>query len=142
GAEDAEFLEKEFEPEFMMNDMVNLPNYNIYVKLMVNGVSSKPFSAVTFPPHKLEGESFADVIIASSRQKYGVPVAEIERKIGAQYEAAAQGIGDKAQRRGETRLGVLKKEPPKKDKKDLNIDKDKLREALQGTQKKENESGN
>ncbi|KKU19281.1 MAG: hypothetical protein UX29_C0007G0001, partial [Parcubacteria group bacterium GW2011_GWA2_46_10] len=140
GAEDAEALEKEFEPEFMMNDLVNLPNFNIYVKLMINGASSKPFSASTFPPHKLEGESFADVIIENSRQKYGVPVEEVEKKIGAQYEAASQGIGDKAQRRGEEGLDVLKKEPPKK--KAPEIDKDKLQDALKGALDKEHESGN
>ena len=139
GAEDAEALEKEFEPEFMMNDLVNLPNFNVYVKLMIDGASSKPFSASTFPPHKLEGESFADVIIENSRQKYGVPVEEIERKIGAQYEAATQGIGDKAQRRGEERLDVLK-EPPKK--KSPDIDKGKLQDALKGALDKEHEPGN
>lgn len=129
GAEDAEFLEKEFEPEFMMNDMVNLPNYNIYVKLMIDGVSSKPFSATTFPPHKLEGESFVDVIIENSRTKYAVPVAEVEKKIGAQYEAAAKSIGEKIQRKGEEKLDVLKKEPPKK-KAPPDIDKEKLRGTL------------
>ena len=50
GATDAEFLEKELEPEFNPQDMINLPNYNIYLKLMVNGVTSRPFSAITLPP--------------------------------------------------------------------------------------------
>lgn len=142
GAEDAEFLEKEFEPEFMMNDMVNLPNYNIYVKLMIDGVSSKPFSATTLPPHKLEGESYVDVIIENTRRKYGVPVAEIEKRIGAQYEAAAQGVGEKAQRRGEERLDVLKKESPKK--KTPEIDRARLQGALKIAlhQDKNHESGN
>ncbi len=139
GAEDAEFLEHEFEPEFMMNDLVNLPNYNIYVKLMIDGVSSKPFSASTFPPHKLEGESFADVIIENSRHKYGVPRAEVERKIGSQYEATAEEIGEKARRRGEERLDILKKEPPKKK---LEIDRGKLQNALKGTLNKEDELRN
>ncbi|MEK7494567.1 MAG: type IV secretion system DNA-binding domain-containing protein, partial [Patescibacteria group bacterium] len=39
GATDAEFLEKEFEPVFMMNDIVNLPKYQIYLKLMIDGIA-------------------------------------------------------------------------------------------------------
>jgi DNA helicase HerA-like ATPase len=47
GAVDAEVMEKEFYPEFTATDLVNLPNYRIYLKLMVDGVVTKPFSAVT-----------------------------------------------------------------------------------------------
>src|SRR3989449_1428546 len=49
GLSDAEVLEKEFYPEFATSDLVNLPNYHIYLKLMIDGVVSKPFSAVTHP---------------------------------------------------------------------------------------------
>ena len=45
GADDADFLEKEFGPEFTAQDLVNLPNYHIYLKLMIDGVTSRPFSA-------------------------------------------------------------------------------------------------
>ena len=47
GAEDAEFLEKEFMPEFLQNDLVNLSKANIYIKFMIDGVASRPFSAET-----------------------------------------------------------------------------------------------
>jgi energy-coupling factor transporter ATP-binding protein EcfA2 len=47
GPGDAEILEKEFYPEFSASDLVNLPNYSVYLKLMVDGVVTKPFSAVT-----------------------------------------------------------------------------------------------
>src|SRR3989344_3285271 len=50
GAADAEFLEQEFGPEFMIEDMVGIPNRHIYLKLMVDGISSRPFSAATLPP--------------------------------------------------------------------------------------------
>src|SRR6266568_4526372 len=49
GLTDAEVLEKEFYPEFAASDFVRLPNYHIYLKLMIDGVVSKPFSAVTLP---------------------------------------------------------------------------------------------
>ena len=47
GAEDAEFLEKWFAPDFMMADIVNLGKQSIYLKLMINGISSRGFSAST-----------------------------------------------------------------------------------------------
>jgi hypothetical protein len=46
GLADAEVLVREFYPEFAATDLVNLPNYSIYLKLMVDGVVTKPFSAV------------------------------------------------------------------------------------------------
>ena len=47
GASDAELLEKELQFAFTADDLVNLPNYHIYLRLMIDGVMSKPFSAVT-----------------------------------------------------------------------------------------------
>jgi len=82
GAADAEFLEPEFEPEFTIQDIVNLPNYHIYLKLMVNGMSSRPFSAVTLPPFKVSvADNVKDEVIARSRKKYANPREEVEEKI-------------------------------------------------------------
>lgn len=50
GPEDATFLAKEFEPTFDVRDLLNLPNYHIYIKLMIDGTPSQPFSAVTLRP--------------------------------------------------------------------------------------------
>lgn len=50
GANDAEVLVPEFQPEFKISDFVNLPNFHIYLKLMIDGKVSQPFSAVTLPP--------------------------------------------------------------------------------------------
>lgn len=82
GAADAEFLEKEFEPEFLPEDFVNLPNYNIYLKLMVNGVTSRPFSAATLPPFKLStSEDIEQKIIEYSRKHYARPRWVVEEEI-------------------------------------------------------------
>lgn len=45
GATDAEFLEKEFEPVFDRNDLIKLPKFGMYLKLMIEGVTSEGFSA-------------------------------------------------------------------------------------------------
>jgi hypothetical protein len=52
GAGDATFLGKEFGPEFLAEDLMRLANYHIYLKLMIDGAVSRPFSAVTLPPQK------------------------------------------------------------------------------------------
>jgi Type IV secretion-system coupling protein DNA-binding domain len=50
GLADAEIIAKEFYPEFSAEDLVRLPNYSIYIKLVVNGAITNPFSAETFAP--------------------------------------------------------------------------------------------
>src|SRR6266542_1762416 len=50
GAEDAPYLVREFHERFEEIDLLQLPNYRIYLKLMIDGTPSKPFSAVTLGP--------------------------------------------------------------------------------------------
>jgi GTPase SAR1 family protein len=54
GAIDAEVFALEFAPEFKLTDFTNLPNFHIYLKLMIDGKISSPFSAVTLPPDSSE----------------------------------------------------------------------------------------
>lgn len=82
GAADAEFLEREFEPEFEPQDMVNLPNFQVYLKLMVNGVTSRPFSATTLPPFRVRSsETTMERIIETSRKRYARPHYAVEDEI-------------------------------------------------------------
>ena len=80
GAGDAEFLEKEFMPEFTASDLVNLPKYHIYIRLMVDGVASNPFSAHTLPPLEID-TSYKDIIIDNSRSKMGGDRESVEKFI-------------------------------------------------------------
>lgn len=50
GSEDATYLAREFQERFDELDLLQLPNYHIYLKLMIDGMPSKPFSAVTLYP--------------------------------------------------------------------------------------------
>jgi CxxC-x17-CxxC domain-containing protein len=81
GAEDAEYLEKEFTPQFMAGDLVNLAKYNIYLKLMIDGIAGTPFSAETLVPFETEEESNREKIIKVSRERYSIPRKVIEEKI-------------------------------------------------------------
>jgi len=69
GVKDANYLSKEFDPVFTESDFVNLPNFHIYLKLLIDGKTSRGFSAVTLPAP--ESPSHKKRIIERSRQKYG-----------------------------------------------------------------------
>lgn len=93
GAMDAEFLEKEFEPIFMMNDLVNLPKYHIYLKLMIDGVSGDAFSATTLPPVDLSNTiANEQKVINISRERYASTKDEVEDKIRRWNEGLSDGI--------------------------------------------------
>src|SRR3989338_2695459 len=81
GAEDAEVLEKEFEPEFLIQDFVNLGFAQIYLKLMIDNVASRPFSAKTLPPIPPPAENSSKEIIERCRERYGRSAAEIGEAI-------------------------------------------------------------
>jgi|SRR5579862_4172757 len=49
GAEDAPYLAREFDGTFNETDLIQLPNHRIYLKLMIDGMPSLPFSALTLP---------------------------------------------------------------------------------------------
>ncbi len=82
GSDDAEFLESEFDPEFTPQDIVNLPNYKVYMKLMIDGVTSRPFSARTLPPLAKGGDTkIEEEVIRSSRALYCRPKEVVEKEI-------------------------------------------------------------
>lgn len=94
GAEDAEFLEKEFSPEFMAPDLVGLGFAQIYLKLMIDGFSSRPFSALTLPPIVREDKSSREKIVKVSRERYGgLSRQEVEEKIARWSGVIEEGGG-------------------------------------------------
>jgi len=106
GAYDAEVLEKEFAPIFTAEDLVNLGLRQIYLKLMIDGVSSHPFSAVTMSPIPEPTVSYRDRAVAFSRAQFSRPRAEVERDIAAWvskvYEDPAL-VREREERGGEVR---------------------------------------
>lgn len=53
GAEDAPYIEREFGGVFKQLDLVQLENYRVYLRLMIEGMPSKPFSAITISPKEI-----------------------------------------------------------------------------------------
>jgi len=80
GAEDAKYLAREFSPVFDESDLINLPNHHIYLKLMIDGQISQPFSAITLPlADKMK--SYKKKIIEISRKGYARPRIQVEKEI-------------------------------------------------------------
>ena len=87
GAPDAEELEKEYAPVFTAEDMVSLGFTQIYLKLMIDGVASHPFSAVTLGPIAPPAKSLREEVIKSSRELYGHPREKVEKEIAEWFAA-------------------------------------------------------
>lgn len=84
GANDAQQLAKEFAPTFEETgeDFINLAKFEIYLKLMIDGVASTPFSARSLPPIAKRMDS-RDKVVKASRERYAITRAEIEKKVNA-----------------------------------------------------------
>jgi hypothetical protein len=80
GAEDAEFLEKQFAPVFTSQDLINVDNYNYFARLLLNDVSTAPFNMKG--PLPTEGsDAIVEPIKELSRLKYGRDRDVIEREV-------------------------------------------------------------
>ncbi len=92
GATDAEELVKEFTPVFTEEDIVNLPKYEMYLKLMIDGIASDPFSAKGLPPLlKEEKTDNEEEVIKYSREKYANKRNEVEDTIMAWHQSSTIG---------------------------------------------------
>lgn len=80
GADDAEFLEKQFEPEFSRFDLVNLDNFNLVIKLLMDGKASSPFRLQTIMPQKGNLEQI-EIIKKISKLRYGKNKRSVEAEI-------------------------------------------------------------
>jgi len=86
-AEDAEFLEKLFTPVFSKTDLSNIPNYNAYIRLLIDGYVSVPFNLKTFPPNKPD-LSKIEKLAELTNLRYGTPREEIEKMLAEKYSYA------------------------------------------------------
>ena len=84
GAEDAEFLENQFEPVFSANDLMNVDNFNAFAKMLINGKPERPFNIATIPP--VDGDpKIAEQLKEYSYQRYGRPREDIEAEVMKKY---------------------------------------------------------
>lgn len=90
GPFDAEVLETVFMPKFTKEDIASLDKRQIYLTLMIDGVGSAPFSAVTIPPIEKSPVSFKQQVIEHSRECYTAPRAGIEKAITDELMASVE----------------------------------------------------
>lgn len=87
GSDDAEFMSKQYKPIFSEQDLLNIDNFNCYLKLLIRGSTSPSFSMKTYPPEKGNAE-IAETVKEISRAKYGRAREEVEEEIIKKHGAS------------------------------------------------------
>ena len=92
GAADADTLTKEFTPVFDQEDLINIDKFHAYLKLLINGVASKPFSMATFQDQHIPSLQIAQHVVNLSRDKYGKSKEQVADEIfkRARLDSTAQ----------------------------------------------------
>jgi len=89
GSEDAEEIASQFGDEKLEEDIVGLPKYQAYIKLMIDGVTSRAFSVATLPPPQFEQDKGrVEKIRKLSRERYAEKRSDVEQKIRKWAESA------------------------------------------------------
>lgn len=115
GAADADYLVKEFTPRFIEEDLVNIPKFSFYLKLMIDGVASEPFSAKCLPPlSDSEITNNEEKVIRSSRERYAIPRLEVEEKI-ARWSASLDESAKEAAESAPAKKKAINQEMPSPD---------------------------
>ena len=84
---DTEILGKMFAPAFSDLDLLNLPKYQMYVKLMIDGIACDPFSAVSLEPVGVDGSGKTlEKIVRISRERYGTQHQAGENRIALERD--------------------------------------------------------
>jgi len=92
GADDAEYLAKQFEPTFTASQIMNIDNFNAYIKMLVRGIPSKPFNIRAALPPPSTGVDIK-AVQELSYLKYGRNKDEVEAEIMKKYEKTTPEIG-------------------------------------------------
>lgn len=95
GAEDAEFLEKEFSPTFTKFDLMNTEAFTVSIKLLIDNTATKPFNLTSVMPAK-GNKNLADKMKELSRYKYGRKRELIEAELQDRYSAIDKMVKEQA----------------------------------------------
>ena len=86
GAQDAEVVSSQLVGDLTPQDLMTLPRYAAYVRLLIDGQPSRPFSMQTLPPQGRRPDTHrAAAIRRYSRQRYARPLATVEQEIAAAF---------------------------------------------------------
>lgn len=91
GFDDAEYFSNQYSEEVLPNDIVSLPKYNCYTKLMIDGMPSRTFSLTTLPPPEPDTEEGRrEKIVRLSRERYCTQREVVEDKIRRWAESGTE----------------------------------------------------
>lgn len=111
GYDDAAIMTAQFKEMIGVNDLISLPKYTAYTRLMIDGISSDPFSMKTLPPYSPEGGvEYIEKIRRQSRQRYAMEKTQLENLLnawGRKKFSAQEKIAEKAKLEG---LGLTEAE--------------------------------
>jgi hypothetical protein len=83
GAEDAEYLEKEYAPLLSQQDILGIANYKCYCKLNIDNATSRPFSVETIWDETGKNDKVAEILKQYSRLKHGRKKLFVDQEIEA-----------------------------------------------------------
>ncbi|OGJ42465.1 hypothetical protein A3B60_03615 [Candidatus Peregrinibacteria bacterium RIFCSPLOWO2_01_FULL_39_12] len=91
GADDAEYLAKEYAPLLTEQDVIGISNYKMYIKLNINNTTSRPFSVATVWDTSKQNPKISKIVQEYSGLKYGrkrkFVEEEISARVGIDFEA-------------------------------------------------------
>jgi hypothetical protein len=83
GAEDAEYLAKEYAPVLSEQDIIGIANYKAYAKMSINNTTCRPFSLETIWDESKRNDKIAEIVKKYSRMKYGRKKEFVDQEINA-----------------------------------------------------------
>lgn len=81
GADDAEYLSKEYAPILTEQDVIGISNYKMYMKLNINNSTTRPFSVSTIWDTSKQNHKVAKIIREYSRLKHGRKIEFVDKEI-------------------------------------------------------------
>lgn len=104
GKDDADIISGQYKNIVSANDLISLPMFTAYIKLMVDGINSDPFSMRTMPLTTPDGSlELIDKIRKQSRQRYAMEKKELEKLMDARSKKSftiQEKIAEKAKLEG------------------------------------------
>ena len=83
GADDAEYMAKEYAPVLTESDVIGISNYKAYIKLNINNATSRPFSLETIWDTTGKNAKIAEIVKQYSSMKYGRKREFVDQEISA-----------------------------------------------------------
>jgi hypothetical protein len=78
GPDNGHALQRHFLPQFSREDLVNQGRHHIYLRLAIDGITSKPFSAKTLAPfHVSKPQNSRNAVVRHSRETYATTANEM-----------------------------------------------------------------